>query len=28
MAKKTKDIQNGDIKSNIITLRSAWGKVG
>lgn len=28
MAKKTKDIQNGDIKSNIITLRSVWGKVG
>ena len=28
MAKKTKEIQNGDVKSNIVTLRSAWGKVG
>lgn len=28
MAKKTKEIQNGDVKSNIATLRSAWGKVG
>lgn len=28
MAKKIKEIQNGDVKSNIITLRSSWGKVG
>lgn len=29
MAKKiNKDIQNGDIKSNIVTLRSVYGKVG
>lgn len=28
MAKKIKEIQNGDVKSNIVTLRSVWGKVG
>lgn len=28
MAKKTKDIQNGDVKSNIVVLRSVYGKVG
>ena len=28
MAKKVTKTQNGDIKSNIITIRSAWGKVG
>lgn len=28
MAKKVNDVQNGDFKSNIITLRSVFGKVG
>lgn len=28
MAKKVNDIQNGDFKSNVITLRSVFGKVG
>ena len=28
MAKKVTDVQNGDIKSNVITLRSVFGKVG
>ena len=28
MAKKVNDVQNGDFKSNVITLRSVFGKVG
>ena len=28
MAKKVNEVQNGDIKSNVITLRSVFGKVG
>lgn len=28
MAKKVNEIQNGDLKSNIVTLRSVYGKVG
>lgn len=28
MAKKVNEVQNGDIKSNIVVLRSVFGKVG
>ena len=28
MAKKVNDVQNGDLKSNIVVLRSVFGKVG
>ena len=28
MAKKVNEVQNGDLKSNIVVLRSVFGKVG
>jgi hypothetical protein len=28
MAKKVNEVQNGDVKSNVIVLRSVFGKVG
>jgi hypothetical protein len=28
MAKKVNDVKDGDIKSNIVVLRSVFGKVG
>ena len=28
MAKKVNEVQNGDLKSNVVVLRSVFGKVG